>query len=72
MVNVRDHGATTIVGRGSLGETRPLRLPLTLFDLISNIQDVVGPADNGLVVATVRYLLQSGRLTGFGSYRPLA
>jgi hypothetical protein len=53
--------------RGRPGEARPSRLPLTLYDLITAIQDVVGPEDDGLAVATVRHLLRSGRLTGLGS-----
>jgi hypothetical protein len=54
----------TLVGRGRPGAARPLRRPITLYDLIATIQDVVGPEDDGLVVATVRYFPGTGRLTG--------
>jgi hypothetical protein len=52
------------VGRMRPGAGKPLRLPLTLADLITVIQDIVGPEDDKLVVATVRHLLGTGRLTG--------
>jgi hypothetical protein len=38
-----------------------------LVDLITAIQDVVAPEEDRLVVATVRHLLRSGRLTGLGT-----
>jgi hypothetical protein len=69
MVTVVAHRARTYVGRGRLGAARPLRRPLTLADLITAVQDVVGPEGDGLVVATVRHLLRSGRVTGRGSRR---
>jgi hypothetical protein len=40
------------------------RLTTTLYALIATLQEVVGPEDDALVVATVVHLLQSGRLTG--------
>jgi hypothetical protein len=52
------------VGRGSPGVGRPSREPLTLADVIIAVQDVVGPGDDRLVVATVRHLLEAGRLMG--------
>jgi hypothetical protein len=63
MATVMERGVVTTVGRGRPGAGRPSHLPLTLYDLITAIQDVVGPEDDQLVVATVRLLLQSGRLT---------
>ena len=55
-------------GQGqTLGAGKPLQLPLTLADLITAVQDVVDPEDDGLVVATVRHLLRAGQLTGRGS-----
>jgi hypothetical protein len=63
MATVRDRGAAIPVGRGRPREARPSHRLITLYDLITALQDVVGPADDGLVVATVRHLLQSGRLT---------
>jgi hypothetical protein len=67
MTTVRDRGAGTTMGRGRLGAARPSRLPLILAHVISAIQDVVGRPDDGLVAATVRHLLRSGRLTGRGT-----
>ena len=57
MATVMDRSAVTTVGRGRPGAARPSRRPITLADLITAIQDVVGPEDDGLVVATVRHLL---------------
>ena len=51
------------------GET-PSRLTTTLYDLIVVLQAVVGPDNDALVVATVRHLLRSGRLTFPGKARP--
>jgi hypothetical protein len=67
MATVMEHDAVTPVGKGRPGAERPARLPLTLADLITAIQDVVGPEDDALVVATVRHLLGAGRLTGLRS-----
>lgn len=60
MATVIDRHAVTTVGRGRRGEARPWSLSITLADLIIAIQDVVGPEDDGLVVATVRHLLGVG------------
>jgi hypothetical protein len=63
----------TSVGRGRPEAGKPSRAPLTLAALISAIQDVVGPEDDGLVVATVWHLLQCGRLMRRGTgIRPCA
>jgi hypothetical protein len=66
MATVMDGGAVTPMGRERPGAEKPSRLPITLSDLITAIQDVVGPEEDGLVVATVRHLLRAGRLTGPG------
>jgi hypothetical protein len=66
MVTVMECSVVTPEGMGRPGAEKPSRLPLTLADLITAIQDVVGPEDDGLVVATVRDLLRAGRLTGAG------
>jgi hypothetical protein len=66
MSTVMEHSAATPVGRGRPGAERPLRRPITLYDLITALQDVVGPEDDGLVVATVRHLLRSGQLMQIG------
>jgi len=67
MATVVARRAGTPVGHGRPRAGRPLQLPLTLADLITAIQDVVGPEDDGLVVATVRHLLGAGWVTGRGS-----
>jgi hypothetical protein len=71
MATVMERSVVTSVGRGRAGATRPSRLPITLADLITAIQEVVSPEDDGLVVATVRHLLRARRLTmrGTGSRR---
>ena len=56
--------ATVATDRG--GAKRSLRLTTTLYELLAAIQNVVGPEEDALVVATVRHLLQSGRLTWLG------
>jgi hypothetical protein len=57
MATVTAHSAGTPIRRRRLGAARPSRLSVTLADLITAIQDVVGPEDDGLVVATLRHLL---------------
>jgi hypothetical protein len=59
--------AGTPVGKGRPGAGKPLQPPLTLADLITAVQDVVGPGDDGLVVATVRHLLEAGRVMGLAN-----
>jgi hypothetical protein len=66
VTTVMDRGAVTTMGKGRPGAARPSHPPITLADLITAIQDVVGPEEDALVVATVRHLLQSGRLTALG------
>jgi hypothetical protein len=67
MATMMNRGVVTTVGGGRAGAARPSRRPLTLADLITAIQDIVGPADDGLVVAIVRHLLRSGWVTGRGA-----
>ena len=64
MVTAMAPGTVTPVSRGRPGAERPSCRSLTLADLITVIQDVVGLEDDALVVATVRHLLGAGRLTG--------
>jgi hypothetical protein len=66
MATVMACGAVSTTSRGRPRETRPSPLPITLYDLITAIQDVVGPEDDELVLATVRHLLDAGRLMGHG------
>ena len=42
--------------------TRQQGLTTSLYDLIEAIQNTVGPEDDDLVVATVVYLLRTGRI----------
>ena len=60
-------GAT--VAMDGVGAARPPRLTTTLYELLAAIQDVVGPDEDALIGATVRHLLQSGRLTWLGEAR---
>jgi hypothetical protein len=53
--------ATGAMGRQK-GAT-PSRYTTTLYDLMMATQDVVGPGNDALAVATMVHLLQSGRLT---------
>jgi hemoglobin-like flavoprotein len=54
MATVMEHSMVTPVGRDRSEEARPSRLPITLTDLITAIQDVVGPEDDGEVAAVSR------------------
>src|SRR5215475_10115973 len=40
---------------------RPPRRTTTLYELLAAIQDVMGPEEDALVVATIQHLLQSGQ-----------
>jgi hypothetical protein len=72
MATVIARKAETPVGRTRPGAENLSRDPLTLTDVITAVQDVVGPEDDRLVVATVRNLLRSGRWTRCGAgYRSL-
>ena len=56
----------TAVATGTTSRLRavtPSCLTTTLYDLITALQEVVGPDDDALVVATVVHLLRSGWLT---------
>jgi hypothetical protein len=67
MATVKARKAMTPVRKGRPRTVRPLPRVITLTDLITAIQDVVGPEEDGLVVATVRHLLEAGRLMDRGS-----
>jgi hypothetical protein len=67
MATVMIRGVVRTVGGGRPGAARPSRRPITLAHLITAIQDVVGPEDDALVVAIVRHLLRSGRVTWSGT-----
>jgi hypothetical protein len=44
----------------------PATITTTLYDLIAAVREAVGPDDDALVVATVRHVLCSGRVTWRG------
>jgi hypothetical protein len=44
-------------------EEPPTSVVTTLYDLIAAIQDVVDPDDDALVVATLRYILETRAAT---------
>ena len=48
-------------------QERPSGITTTLYEFMTALQDVVGPDDDALVVATVVHLLRSGRLTLLGT-----
>jgi hypothetical protein len=56
--------ATTIPGRPQGGASA--RLTTTLYDLITELQEVVGTTNDALVVTTVVRLMRAGRLTWCG------
>ena len=60
------------VATGAMGMQRaetPSCLTTTFYDLIAALQDVVGPDEDALVVATVVHLLRAGQLTWCGKAR---
>jgi hypothetical protein len=64
MGTVKERSAVTTVRRGRPGAARPWHLSVTLAELITAIEDVVGLEDDAPVMATVWYLLRSWRLRG--------
>ena len=48
MATVMERSPMTLMGRGKPGAPRSSRRPITLYDLITAIQDVVDPADDRL------------------------
>ena len=57
------------VATGTMGIQRaetPSCLTTTLYDLIAALQDIVGPDEDAMVMATVVHLLRAGRLTWCG------
>jgi hypothetical protein len=66
MAPMTHHGASAHRGTGMHEAATLSCLITTLYDVIAAIQDRLSPDDDALVVATVVYLLQSGRLTWLG------
>ena len=66
MSTVMEVGGMAPVATGTQRVATPSRRTTTLYDLMAALQDVVGPDDDVLVVATVVHLLRSGRLTVLG------
>jgi hypothetical protein len=56
-------GEVARIAQGGRQAKTPSRATTTLYELIATLQAVVHPHDDALVVATVVYLLVSGRLT---------
>ena len=67
MSTVMDPGEGARMARGRREDALPARLTTTLYALLAALQDVVGPDNDLLVVATVVHLLRSGRLTFLGT-----
>ena len=63
MPAMRESVATSPVTT-AVGKTQTLTT--TLYDLIAAIQEVVGPHDDALVVATTRHILHAGHATWGG------
>ena len=58
-----------VIAKGVRKEVTPACTTTTLYELIAALQDVVGPDNDALVVATVVRLLRSGQLTFLGKAR---
>jgi len=69
MAQVMASSAGATVTTDEVVAARPPRLTTTLYELLAAIQDVVGPEEDALVVATVQHLLRSGRLIWLGEAR---
>ena len=67
MATVLEGGEMAPVAAGIQRVETPSRCTTTLYDLMAALQDLVGPDDDALVVATVVHLLRSGRLTVLGT-----
>jgi hypothetical protein len=63
MATVMERGEGTPMTTVRPAAATPARLTTTLYDLMAMVQDVVGPDNDALVVATVGHILRSGRLT---------
>jgi hypothetical protein len=63
MSTMREVGEMATVAMGMQRGATPSRCTTTLYDLMTAIQDVVGPENDALAVVTMVHLLQSGRLT---------
>ena len=68
MFTVMEPGEVATVAASLRGEAMPAPLTTTLYDLITALQDGVGPNNDALVVATMVRLLRSGRLTVSGRH----
>jgi hypothetical protein len=66
MATVMERGEEAAVTTVGPVVTTPVRLITTLYDLMAVVQDVVGPDNDALVVATMGHLLHSGQYTWRG------
>jgi hypothetical protein len=69
MVHVMKSREGATVATDEFVAARVPHLTTTLYELLTALHEVVGPEEDALVVATVRYLLQAGRLTWCGKAR---
>ena len=61
MTTIIDPGETAVSAPAALAT--PATITTTLYDLLATIQDVVGPGNDHLVVATVVHMLSAGSRT---------
>jgi hypothetical protein len=62
-----DPTETESVGTAVLGDGVPTTITTTLYDLMAAIQDAAAPHNDALAVATLWYMLHSGRATWRGN-----
>jgi hypothetical protein len=55
-----------VLEAGQMTAEAPARLATTLYDVIAALQSVVGPDEDGLVVAITADWLRRGRITRIG------
>jgi hypothetical protein len=63
MRTVIDTSEATAVATVVTAGRPPATMTTTLYDLIAAVQDVVGPDNDAMVVATVRHMLRASRAT---------
>ena len=61
MTTIIDPVETAVLEHAALAT--PATVTTTLYDLIATMQDIVGPGNDRLVVATVVHMLSAGSLT---------
>jgi hypothetical protein len=66
MATVMERGEEALMTMVGAATATPVRLTTTLYDLMATLQDMVGPQDETLVVATMVHLLHSRQCTWRG------